>query len=78
MYPLLYLSLVPCHTERSEVSHNAESKRDFSHSLVQSARISPTLAKMTKKKSYKITEPKITNIMKYNNEIFYPQAQRSE
>ena len=37
-------ALPPCHTERSEVSHNTESKRDFSHSL-----------KMTKGKQLSMT-----------------------
>ncbi|MGI0439575.1 type ISP restriction/modification enzyme [Helicobacter himalayensis] len=36
-----------CHSERSEESQN-KGKTDISHSLVQSARISPSLANMTK------------------------------
>ena len=42
--PTCYNITSPCHTERSEVSHNTESKRDFSHSL-----------KMTKGKQLKMT-----------------------
>ncbi|EKQ9539020.1 restriction endonuclease subunit S [Campylobacter upsaliensis] len=42
--PLGEVSNPTCHTERSEVSHNTESKRDFSHSL-----------KMTKEKQLSMT-----------------------
>ena len=42
--PLGEVSNPTCHTERSEVSHNTESKRDFSHSL-----------KMTKGKQLSMT-----------------------